>query len=158
MDAIAPAGHEFIRRRNKYGRCGGRLGLIRGHPSTLEACYITLSQERPQWEDWPARASCFLGWRKAWRTDARRRGLANNGWRFLKALRLGKILQLVIATGTRKMLWITELTTVAAELLFPSVLIIVIRTIILSWLGWDALTASCKLSTFLHHRWNRIDE
>lgn len=37
------------------------------------------------------------------------------------------------------------MTTVAAELLFPSVLIIVIRTIILSRLGWGAFVSQGKV-------------
>lgn len=78
------------------------------------------------------------------RDGRRRRGLANR-WRFLKALRLGKILHLVVATGTRKMFWITEITTVAAELLFLSVLIVVIRKIILSRLGWAAFVSQGKV-------------
>ena len=43
------------------------------------------------------------------------------------------------------MFWITEITTVAAELLFLSVLIVVIRKIILSRLGWGAFVSQGKV-------------
>jgi hypothetical protein len=37
VDAIAPVGHKRFQKRNKYGKNGGKLGIIKEHPSTLEA-------------------------------------------------------------------------------------------------------------------------